>query len=97
MAAKVSSSGAINQPSGGRSLLTGKGGATRTGGKMTDGSAGNTPNAAEGSSKVRLNGRVPAGDTGEQSFRADGQAIAPKEFAAGSKQSFRPKTGGRVR
>jgi hypothetical protein len=97
MAVKAASSGSINQPSGGRSLITGKGGAVRTGGKMMDGSAGNTPNAAEGSSKVRLNGRMPAGDTGEQSFRDEGQTIGPKEYRAGSKQSFRPNKGGRVR
>ena len=97
MAVKAASSGTINQPSGGRSLITGKGGATRSGGTMTDGSANNTPNAAEGSSKVRLNGRMPAGDTGEQSFSDSGQSISPKEYAAGSKQSFRPKTGGKVR
>lgn len=97
MAIKAASSGTINQASGGRTLLTGKGGATRSGGTMTDGSADNTPNAAVGSSKVRLNGRMPAGDTGEQGFRDEGQKIGPKEYQAGSKQSFRPKTGGRVR
>ena len=94
MVAKATSSGAINTASG-RSLL-GKGGATRTGGKMTDSSASNTPNAAEGSSRVRLNGRMPTGDTGEQSFQEQ-KPIGPKEYAAGTKQSFRPKTGGKVR
>ena len=79
----------------GRSIL-GKGGATRTGGAMVDASANNTPNSSQGSSKVRLNGRMQEGDVGEQSFQGQ-KAIGPKEYAAGTKQSFRPKTGGKVR
>ena len=95
MAAKATSSGTINTSSG-RTLITGKGGATRTGGQMTDGSASNTPNASVGSSKVRLNGRMQEGDVGEQSFQGQ-SSIRPNEYAAGTKQSFRPKTGGKVR
>lgn len=86
MAARASSSGQINTASG-RSLITGKGGAARANGKMTE---TGTPNPKEGSSAVRLNGRMPQGDVGEQHFQEQ-KPIPNKSYADGTKQSFSPR------
>lgn len=96
MAGKVSGSGAIN--TGVRGWF-GHGG-SGSGGVMSNGAVPeqnfSPSGAGNRSSSVGVNGMMPANDSGIQTFTEVQEKVGRPSYAAGTKQSFRPKSSGKV-